>query len=74
MVRQISVLPDFEPREIEFPTIPAFHYSKRLADELADRNISPGHALDVLEWMLSVRCFEEMIIALRMQASSRCPR
>ena len=68
MVRQISISPDFTPRILKFPDIPAFQYSRTLRDELADSSITPQKALDLLEWMVSVRAFEEMIIALRNQA------
>jgi len=68
MVREISVLPDFEPRQLESPPMPAFQYRLTLKDELARGTLRPEDALDMLEWMLSVRAFEEMILALRMQA------
>ena len=68
MVREISVLPDFEPRMLESPRIPAFQYDRALKDELDSGILTPQDALDMLEWMMSVRAFEEMIVALRMQA------
>ena len=68
MVREIAVLPDFEPRELTFPAIPVFQYRRTLKDELEDGNLTGSDALNMLEWMLSVRAFEEMILAFRMQA------
>jgi len=68
VVREIPVLPDFEPRILEFARIPAFQYLRTLKDELSDGNLVQRDALNMLEWMMSVRAFEQMIIALRLQA------
>ncbi len=68
MVREISVLPEFEPTELEFPRIPVFQYAGTVRDELERGSLTARDALDLLEWMLSVRAFEEMIVALRMQS------
>ena len=53
---------------LEFGAIPAFQYARTLKDEIAEGNVTPRMALDMLEWMMSVRAFEEMINSLRMQA------
>ena len=68
MVREISVFPEFEPQKLDFPTIPAFQYDGGLEAELADDNLTEEAAVDLLEWMLSIRAFEQMILALRMQS------
>jgi 2-oxoisovalerate dehydrogenase E1 component len=68
VVRDIPVLPQFQPGELEFPKVPVFQYSKRLEDELEAGRLTPQDALDLLEWMMSIRAFEEMIVALRMQS------
>jgi len=68
VVRDIPILPEFEPTEIEFPKIPVFQHTRTLEDELERGSLSPQDALDLLEWMLSIRAFEEMIVALRMQS------
>jgi len=65
VVREISVLPEFEPAELEFPRIPAFQYNRTLKDELQAGTLSREDALDLLEWMLSIREFEQMIVALK---------
>ncbi len=67
MVRDISVYPDFEARTLEFPSIPAFQYDKSLNDELSGGTLDSDDAMDMLEWMLSIRAFEQMILALRHQ-------
>ena len=68
VVREIPVLPDMTPRTLEFREIPAFQYNKTLKDELGEGNLTADEAFNLLEWMLSIRAFEEMILALRMQA------
>jgi 2-oxoisovalerate dehydrogenase E1 component len=68
VVREIPVLPDFRPGELQLPSIPVFQYSKTVKDELQAGTLTPADALDMLEWMFSVRAFEEMIVALRMQS------
>jgi len=68
VVREISVLPDFEPGQLNFPAIPAFQYGRTLKEEMADGDLSAAEAVNLLEWMMSVRTFEEMILALRMGA------
>ncbi len=68
MVHDIAVLPNFEPDELTSPTIPAFQYQRGLKEEMDSGSIGPGEAMDMLEWMMSIRAFEEMILALRMQA------
>jgi 2-oxoisovalerate dehydrogenase E1 component len=68
VVRDLPVLPEFEPRKLKFPTIPAFQYRRTLKDELAAGTLTAADALDMLEWMLSVHAFEQMILSLRMQS------
>ncbi len=68
MVRDLTVLPRFEPDELGFPTIPVFQYDGSLKEELAAGTLAGEDALDLLEWMLSIHAFEQMIIALRMQS------
>jgi len=68
VVREIPVLPDFTPSELEFPKVPVFQYKGNLKAEMDKGALTPEQALDALEWMMSIRAFEEMIISLRMQA------
>lgn len=68
MVRKISVYPEFKPDELEFPKIPVFQYNKTLKEEIEAGTFSEDDALDMMEWMMSVRAFEQMILALRMQS------
>ena len=68
MVRDIPVFPDFRPAELEFPKVPVFQYTRTLKDELEAGALTARDALDLLEWMMSIHAFEEMIVALRMQS------
>jgi 2-oxoisovalerate dehydrogenase E1 component len=68
VVREIPVLPDFEPRRLETSDIPAFQYDGSLGEELEAGSLTGEEALDLLEWMMSIRAFEEMIVSLRMQS------
>lgn len=68
MVRELSVLPNFAPDIVELGRIPVFQYERTLADELADGRLSAEEAKRFLEFMMSIRAFEEMIIAVRNRA------
>ncbi|HET6381972.1 MAG TPA: dehydrogenase E1 component subunit alpha/beta [Armatimonadota bacterium] len=64
MVRERDCLPVFEPRSIELGCIPAFQYSGSLASEL-QRGMKPDEAIALLETMLMIRGFEEMILNMK---------
>ena len=64
--------PDFTPQTIDCGKIHAYRYKKSLKSELADGNITKQQAVDLLEDMLTVREFEEMIIKLRSGAYESC--
>ena len=69
MVRELEVLPpDFTPGSLEFPSIPVFTYARSAQDEIDDGHLDQKSCLNLLEQMLTVRAFEEMILALRSQA------
>jgi 2-oxoisovalerate dehydrogenase E1 component len=57
--------PGFEPFEIDCGKIPAYRYHGTLASELKAKTISPAEAVALLEDMLVIREFEEMIVKLR---------
>ena len=66
MVTEISIEPDFSPGFVRVGgTIPKFRYRGCLEEELGRGSLSAKEALSLLEAMLIVRSFEEMIIALR---------
>jgi 2-oxoisovalerate dehydrogenase E1 component len=64
LVRHIDILPDFAPGTIKLGEIPLFRYPRRLVDELA-AGMTAQEAVTLFEWMLLVRDFEEMIIAMK---------
>ena len=57
--------PQFEPFEIDCGKIPAYRYSGSLKAELKAKTIDPAEAVALLEDMLVIREFEEMIVKLR---------
>jgi len=69
----ISTLkPSFKPQKLDLGKIPAYQYKGTLKDELAAGNLSAAQAVDVLEDMLTIREFEEMIVKLRTGAYESC--
>jgi len=68
MVREIRVLPKFDPEVVDFGRMHVFQYNRTLEEELADGRLTASDALRLLECMMTIRAFEEMILALRMQA------
>ncbi len=68
MVRELAVFPDFDSKRLTFPEVPAFQYDRTLADELEAGTIAAEQAVDLLEWMMSIHAFEQMILSLRMQS------
>ncbi|MCK5095709.1 MAG: dehydrogenase E1 component subunit alpha/beta [Spirochaetes bacterium] len=63
-MREISVLPEFKRGEISFENIPLFHYGTTLGEQL-NKTVSEIEAVRLLESMLYIREFEEMIIKLK---------
>ncbi len=57
--------PKFTPYEIDCGRIPAYLYRGTLETELAAETIDPAEAVALLEDMLVIREFEEMIVKLR---------
>jgi len=69
----ISTLkPNFKPQKVDLGKIPAYQYKGTLKDELAAGHITAAQAVDVLEDMLTIREFEEMIVKLRSGAYDAC--
>ena len=68
MVRELTVLPQFDKQTLTVEGIAAFAYDRTLEQELADGVLGEEQAGRLLEFMMTIRAFEEMILALRMQA------
>ena len=67
-----NMKPDFTPCTVDCGKIRAYRYNKSLKKELADGTVTKQNAIDLLEDMLTVREFEEMIIKLRSGAYEAC--
>ena len=57
--------PEFKPRTVDCGKIRCYRYAGNLKSELAAGSITKQQAIDLLEDMLTVREFEQMIIKLR---------
>ena len=64
--------PDFTPRKINCGSILAYQFKGTLKDELAAKHLTKARAIDLLEDMLVIREFEEMIVKLRSGAYAPC--
>jgi len=67
-----NMRPDFTPQTIDCGKIKAYAYDKNLKKELAAATITKQEAIDILEDMLTIREFEEMIVKLRSGAYPSC--
>jgi 2-oxoisovalerate dehydrogenase E1 component len=67
-----TLKPDFKPKTYNLGKIPAYQYKGSLKEELKADTISASKAIDVLEDMLTIREFEEMIVKLRTGAYESC--
>jgi len=63
-MREINVLPEFTKGKISFPEIVTFEEDRSLGGHL-NRDIDSAEAVTLLETMLYIRSFEEMIIKLK---------
>jgi len=57
--------PEFKKGSVEAPSIPKFQYSGSLAKELKAKKITKDEAIKLLEVMMTIRAFEEMILEVR---------
>ncbi|MEN6401787.1 MAG: dehydrogenase E1 component subunit alpha/beta [Armatimonadia bacterium] len=64
MPKDTDVYPDFQPGQITFQPIPMFQFSGDLNSEL-EAGLSREDAFKLLDHMLHIRFFEEMIIKLK---------
>jgi len=64
MVKEVCVLPIFASEAIDLGEIQAFRYQGNAAAEIGKR-LSKSQVLSLLEWMLIVRSFEQMIVSLK---------
>ncbi len=67
-----NIKPSFKQQVIDCGKIPAYNYKKTLNSEL-NGGLVKKEAIDLLEDMLTIREFEEMIVKLRSGAYEACP-
>jgi len=65
MPRRLNRLPDTERTPLALPPIPRHVYAKSIRDALADGSVSAAVALALLETMLTIRAFEDTLVAVR---------
>ncbi len=63
-----NLQPVFKPRKVSCGTIPCYGYKGTVKQELDAGVVTRGQAIDLLEDMLTIREFEEMIVKLRSDA------
>ena len=63
-MKEINVLPEYNPEEISFNSIPLFHYRANLKSEIDKGVITIDEALKLYRVMLLIRNFEFMVIDL----------
>jgi len=67
-----TLKPKFKPTTHALGKIPAYQYKGSLKEELAAGTLTSAQTVDVLEDMLMIREFEEMIVKLRTGAYDSC--
>ncbi len=60
-----TLTPGFKPKVYNLGKIPAYQYNGNLGQELEAGRMTAQQAVGVLEDMLTIREFEEMIVKLR---------
>ncbi len=65
--------PEFKKGVVETPSIPKFTYTSTLAKDLKAKKITKKEAVNLLETMMTIRAFEEMILELRSGVYSPLP-
>ena len=64
MVKEIKIHFETKSFELKFPVISVFKYKKSLSQEVSDGNITRAVCLELLEQMLMIRTFEEMLVEI----------
>jgi 2-oxoisovalerate dehydrogenase E1 component len=64
MVKELEVIPDFTPGLVYLGEIAKFQYQGALKNEIGGR-LSREKAVGLFEWMLTIRAFEQMVVALK---------
>ncbi|MCL4417215.1 MAG: dehydrogenase E1 component subunit alpha/beta, partial [Actinobacteria bacterium] len=64
MVKQIKIKFGTKPGRLKFSSIPVFKYQKSLTQEVESGDITSNKCLELLEQMLTIRSFEEMLVEI----------
>lgn len=64
MVKEIKIKFETKPGELKFRSIPIFKYQESMIKEIEYRNITRKKCLELLEQMLMIRTFEEMLVEI----------
>ncbi|MHB8280913.1 MAG: alpha-ketoacid dehydrogenase subunit alpha/beta [Candidatus Humimicrobiaceae bacterium] len=64
MVKEIQALVEVKPGKLKFSEIPLFQYKTALQEEIDRGRINRQKCMDMLEQMLTIRAFEEMIVEI----------
>ena len=73
MVKEIDAVQHPEPATIQLPPLPVFQYQRPLQKEV-DTGLTRTQCLELLEQMLMIRYFEEMIAEIKAGAYRPLPR
>lgn len=73
MVREKEIRFRYKPGKIDFHSIPVFSYQKSLSQEIKSGNIKASDALSLIEDMLIIRAFEEMVVEIKAGVYSPLP-
>lgn len=64
MVKEIELKFEIKPSELKFRSIPIFKYQKSLSEEIENGDITRKKCIELLEQMLMIRAFEEMLVEI----------
>lgn len=64
-MRELDVLPNFEPATLTFGEIPKCQYAGNLREEIAAGRLTAQGAREILETMFMVRAFEALIVDMK---------
>lgn len=65
MVKEREIRFQYKPTKIQFNSIPAFTYQKSLNEEIKNSNITSAQLIDLLEDILIIHTFEQMIVEIK---------
>ena len=73
MIYLSNLRPEFKKGSVKVPSIPKFQYSGDLGRALHDKAVTKREAVRLLEYIWTIRAFEDMIVELRSGAYKALP-